>query len=165
MRALNVSLEHFNYHQLLFPSHSPRFYLVSTMSRTPDSASLPYPPAKRARLTQVTPYSTPILTHDSLLVQDWTQCDDPEWLAFHREWWGKSFNMNADVLKVASEKIWCDLKLLARSQGLLFVRYETMYTRLVNACMKGVPPGVIITGHPGIGKSEFSASRIRRMTD
>ncbi len=40
-----------------------------------------------------------------------------------------------------------------------------MYTRLVNACRKGVPPGVIITGHPGIGKSEFAASRIRRMTD
>ncbi len=59
-------------------------------------------------------------------------------------------------MNVASKKIWNTLLFLRDSEGLLFVRkeYAAMYTRLVNAARrKQGPPGVVVSGQPGIGRS------------
>ncbi|KAI0801466.1 hypothetical protein C8Q74DRAFT_1365064 [Fomes fomentarius] len=103
------------------------------------------------------------------LTQEWTQCDSTEWKDFYQQWWGRDFDVNADVLNVASSTIWISLCLLELTGGLLLVRkeYAVMYTRLLNAGRQSLlPSGVVVSGQPGIGKSYFAVYvLLRRLAD
>ncbi|KAI0801533.1 hypothetical protein C8Q74DRAFT_1215090 [Fomes fomentarius] len=100
---------------------------------------------------------------------EWTPCDSPAWQAFHQQWWGRDFYTEDEVVNVPSLTIWRNLCLLGESKGLLLVRkeYAAMYARLVDASRRNwMPPGVVVSGQPGIGKSYFAVYvLLRRLTD
>ena len=83
---------------------------------------------------------------------------------FHAEWWGntQAFEIGS-IITMRQEAIWTGLVPLACSYGKIFVRreYSDMYDWMVNAAKEygGYPPGGIITGQPGIGKSPISHFR------
>ena len=82
------------------------------------------------------------------------------WADFLEQWWGNARAFDTAepplVLTIQDKEMWGTLVPLAYSSGQLLVRreYELMYDRMVKgAQIRVMPiPGVIITGHPGIGE-------------
>ena len=81
------------------------------------------------------------------------------------DYWGKdtlyqAFKSSERVLTIHS-RVWRELS-IQNPSGKLYLRdeHKLFYDRTVNAAQDPAIPGVIITGHEGIGKSYLTFARV-----